>query len=470
MLYDISVGGMVSSALVPVFSEYISSERRDELWRISSLIFCLTILSLSLVAIVLEVAAPVVARLMVVGFEEELLKETTRLLRIAAPAVVFMSLSGVIGGLLYTLKRFFYPAFTTAVLNAGIVLVAIIARGIGVSSLALGLLMGAALQVALQLPGLKGMRFSPSINLSHPGLRRILSLYLPIVLGLLVSQVGIAIDRNLASRTGPRSIARMRFATSLIQFPLGLISVAVSTAILPLLSQQLSTSQFRATLASGLRLVLFLILPAAVGLFVLSTPLVELLFEHGFFEAEDTTQTALALRCYLLGLVFAAVDLPLVFAFYARKDTITPAFVGVLGVGFYLAVALALIRPLGMIGLVLANSAQLTCHALAMIFLIRRRIGGLSGGGIASTALKSLFASMIMGGVAYLSLAWIRKSVDTSSLAGELALVAGAGSVGLFVYLGMAAILRLEEVKLIEDMTWKVIAKLMPLTGKGKGI
>jgi putative peptidoglycan lipid II flippase len=176
------------------------------------------------------------------------------------------------------------------------------------------------------------------------------------------------------------------------------------------------------------------------------------------------------LRCYLLGLVFAAVDLPLVFAFYARKDTITPAFVGVLGVGFYLAVALALIRPLGMIGLVLANSAQLTCHALAMIFLIRRRIGGLSGGGIASTALKSLFASMIMGGVAYLSLAWIRKSVDTSSLAGELALVAGAGSVGLFVYLGMAAILRLEEVKLIEDMTWKVIAKLMPLTGKGKGI
>jgi putative peptidoglycan lipid II flippase len=407
---------------------------------------------------------------MVGGFKEELLKETTRLLRIVAPAVVFMSLSGVIGSLLYALKRFFYPAFTTAVLNAGIVLVALIARGIGVSSLALGLLIGAALQVALQLPGLRDMRFSFSINPSHPSLRRILALYLPVVLGLIISQIGIAIDRNLASRTGPQSIARMRFATSLIQFPLGLISVAVSTAILPLLSQQLSNSQFRATLASGLRLVLFLIFPAAVGLFVLSTPLVALLFEHGIFEAQDTVQTSLALRCYLLGLVFAAVDLPLVFAFYARKDTITPALVGVLGVGFYLAVALALIRPLGMIGLVLANSAQLTCHALAMIFLISRRLGGLGGSEVALTALKSLFASMIMGGVTYLSLFWIRKSVDTSALTGELALVTGAGSIGLLVYLGMAILLRLEEVKLIEDMTWKAIAKLMPLIGKEKGI
>ena len=286
------------------------------------------------------------------------------------------------------------------------------------------------------------------------------------ILGLIISNVGIVIDRNLASRTGPQSIAWMQYATRLIQFPLGLVSAAVSMAILPTLSQCESASRqsvagkglpaadFQQTLALGLKMVLVAIIPATVGLFVLAKPIIALVFEHGDFGALDTAQTALALRCYLIGLIFAAVDQPLVFAFYARKDTLTPALVGALGVGIYLAVALVLIRPLGMIGLVLANSVQLTAHALIMLFLVRRW-GGLRGQGVVPVALKSLLASLAMGGAAYLALGWAQSLTGGDSLTGKIAVVGVAGGVGFLVYLGAIALLKVEEVRLI----WEVVRR-----------
>lgn len=457
MLYDLLIGGMISSALVPLFSEYASRER-DELWRVVSLMLCLTALVLSLLVVGLELFTPRAAWLLSGGFDAKLLAQTASLMRIAAPAVVFMSLSGVITGLLYALKRFTYPAFTTTLFNASVVLVALLlADRLGIASLAVGLLLGAALQVVLQLPGLRDMHFLPSLNLSHPGLRRLVRLYLPVVLGLAISQVGIAIDRNLASRTGDCSIAWMANATTLIQFPLGLVSVAVSLAILPTLSRQQQANSFQRTLALGLKMVLLAIIPATVGLFILARPIIALLFEHGEFEPYDTVQTVLALRCYLIGLIFAAIDRPLVFAFYARQDTLTPALIGVLGVGIYLAVALAFIRPLGMIGLVLANSAQLMGHALAMLTLFRRKMGGLARQGVGMTAIKALFASLVMGGATYLALGWVRGLADTKALAGELVVVGGPGTVGLAVYLTMIALLRVREARLAGEIVWQSV-------------
>ena len=204
-------------------------------------------------------------------------------------------------------------------------------------------------------------------------------------------------------------------------------------------------------------MVLMAIIPATIGLFVLATPIVALLYQHGNFDAHDTAQTALALRYYLLGLTFAAIDLPLVFAFYARKDTLTPALVGVLGVVVYLVVALSLIRPLGMIGLILANSAQLAIHALTMLALLQRRLGGLSGHGIMALAFKTFLASLVMGGVTYLALNGLERSLDVNTLLGKLIIVGGVGGVGLATYLGVIALLRVEEAKLVGGMIWRKV-------------
>ncbi|MCR4408426.1 MAG: murein biosynthesis integral membrane protein MurJ [Anaerolineae bacterium] len=454
-LYDLLVGGMVSSALVPVFSEHASPQRREELWRIASLMLTLTVVVLAAVTLVLEVGAPWLAWLLAGGWDADLLAATTRLLRLTLPAVIFLGLSGMITGLLYALKRFSYPAFTMVAFNTSIVVCGLaFARHWNIASLAVGLVVGATLQVALQLPGLRDMRFRPRLDLRDPALRRIIRLYLPIVLGLVISQVGIIIDRNLASRTGEESIAWMNYATTLIQFPLGLVSVAIATAILPTLSQQAaanreSVADFNSTLALGLRLVLALIVPATIGLFVLAHPVIALLFQRGEFDARDTMMTALALRYYLLGLTFAAVDQPLVFAFYARKDTLTPALVGLLGVGFYLVVALALIRPLGMVGLILANGAQLSGHAVVMLILFWRRVGSLRGQGLGVTLLKTGVASAVMAGATLLILQGLSNVTNSQTLLGRLILVGGAGSAGVAVYLGLCALLRLREMGLL---------------------
>ncbi len=455
MLFDLLIDGLVSSALVPVFSE-LAERDRDELWRVASIMLSLATLVMSAAVLLLELFAPQVAWLMSGGFEPELLEYTARLMRIMAPAVVFLSLAGITTGLLYALKRFTLPSFTAAAFNASIVVVALVLTGLlgwGIESLALGLLIGSAMQVALQIPGLRDARLRFSLNWHHPELRRIARLYAPVVLGLVVSQVGIVIDRNLASRTGAQSIAWMRYATTLVQFPLGLVSVAVAMAILPTLSRQalslkaVGLDEFMTTLVTGLKMVLVLILPAVVGLFVLSEPVVALVFEHGDFTAFDTEQAARALRIYLLGTTFAAIDLPLVYAFYARKDTLTPALVGVLGVGLYLVAALvpALVRDLRMTDLVLANSVQLTGHALVMLWLIHHRVGSLQGRSLERTTLKALAASLVMGGAVYATAQWLVTRFSGEVLVHEVIVVGGAALIGLAVYGALVTLLRIEE-------------------------
>jgi putative peptidoglycan lipid II flippase len=456
MTYDLLIGGMISAALVPVFSDYVTPEKREELCRLASALFTLVAVVFSAVVLILEIAAPGVAWLLGGGFDPDLLAETTRLMRLILPAVLFLGLSGAAAGLLYADKRFVYPAFGASVFNAGIVLMALFfGDRVGIASLSLGVLLGSILQLAIQLPGLRDMGLSFSVDLRHPGLRRMGGLYLPVALGLIVSQVGIGIDRNLASRTGEQSIAWMQNATTLIQFPLGLVAVAVSTAVLPSLSRLASSAdmaRFRRTLGMGLRVVILLIVPATAGLLILATPVVALLFEHGAFKPYDTVRTVQALRLYLIGLPFAAIDQLLIFAFYARKDTRTPVLVGVLGVLTYLIVALTLITPLGMLGLVLANSVQLSSHALIMLYLAHRYFDGLRDQGLGKSAAKVIIASAVTGVAVLISVPWLTRLTAVSATWGELLVVLSGGFLGLLTYGIMTWLLRVEDVTYLRKM------------------
>jgi len=473
MLYDLLVGGMVSSALVPIFSEQAERDRAG-LWHLASLVLSLAVIVLGVVVLSIELAAPQIAFLMAGGFDQELLIVTARLMRITTPAVLFLSLSGIITGLLYALQRFALPAFTAAIFNAtivGVALVGALILGWGIEALAVGLLLGAFLQVALQLPGLRDARFRFVIDTQHPALRRIGKLYLPIILGLVISQIAIALDRNFASRTGEQSIAWMQFATTIIQFPLGLVSSAISLAILPTLSRLASATsetnaalaEFMDTLATGLRLVLILIIPATVALLILAEPIVALIFQHGnFFTAFDTQQTTLALRLYLFGLTFAAIDQPLIFAFYARQNTLTPALIGLLGVGFYLVAALlpTLARPMQMTDLVLANSVQLTGHALVMLWLVNR-LAPLRGRGLGPTTFKAMAAALAMGLVLWGALSPLKTWLSADSLTIEVALVGTLSVLGGGVYVLALYLLRTPELTLLAALLQKFLPKQM---------
>ena len=469
MLYDLLVGGMVSSALVPVFSEQAERDR-TALWHVASLVLSLVAIGLGVVVLIIELAAPQITFLMAPGFDEAGLAATTRLMRITTPAVFFLSLSGIITGVLHALKRFVLPAFTAALFNATIVVVAL--GGVflfdwGIDILAVGLILGAFLQVMFQLPGLSDARFYFVIDLRHPLLRRIGKLFWPIILGLVISQLGIVLDRNFASRTGEQSIAWMQFATTIIQFPLGLISAAISLAILPTLSRLASgpavdskLDEFMNTLATGLRLVLILIIPATLALFILAEPIVALLFQRGNFTVFDTQQTTLALRFYLPGLTFAAIDQPLVFAFYARQNTLTPALVGLLGVGFYLAAALlpTLMRPMQMTDLVLANSIQLAGHALVMLWLMNR-LGTLQRRGLGLTTLKAIAASAAMSLILWSALSLLKDWFATEHLISRATLVGGSTILGGAIYLFVLALFRTEELSLLFALLQRFLPK-----------
>lgn len=496
MLYDLVIGGMVSSALVPVFSEHAERDRA-ELWHLASLVLSLAVIVLGVVVFLIELAAPQVVSILAGGFDsEELRVVTTHLIRITTPAVLFLSLSGIITGLLHALRRFALPAFSAAIFNATIVAVALIGVrlwGWDIEALAIGLLLGALLQVILQLPGLYDARLRFALDLHHPALRRIGKLYLPVILGLVISQVAVALDRIFAIYTGEQSLAWMRFATTIIQFPLGLVSVAVSLAILPTLSRLASAAtdttialdEFMNTLTTGLRLVLILMIPATLALFVLAEPLIALIFQHGDFNAFDTRQTALALRFYLPGLTFAAIDQPLIFAFYARQNTLTPALVGLLAVGFYLAAATlpALVRAMQLPGflsgtglllavpstgqilsnmtmtdLVLANSIQLTGHALVMLWLVNR-LAPLRRRGLGPTIFKAAGGSLAMGLILWSTLPALRTWLLRGTLITELVFVGVLCLLGGSFYLLTLILLRAEELTLLSGLVHRFLPR-----------
>jgi putative peptidoglycan lipid II flippase len=442
-LYDLLINGAISAALVPVFSEYAEGDER-EFWRVASTVINLALLVMLALVALLVWLAPLVIDVLAGGFRDAIRGQATQMVRLLLPAAIFMGLSGLITALLYARQRFLLPAFTASAYNLGIILGALLLTPwLGPFSLVAGVLAGALLQVLLQLPGLRGMVYRPILDLRHPGVRRILMLYAPVALGISFSIAGTLLDRNLASGLGEAAISIQRFATTLIQFPLGLVAAAVSFAVLPTLSRQASAGDddaFRATLAMGMKVVLLLVLPAAAGLAALAYPITAAIFQRGQFNAADTAATARALVLYLPGLPAAALDQMLLFAFYAHKRTLAPNLVQGAAVAIYALTALALLGlGRGLDALILGNSAQWIGHALILL-LLSRGLVELRGLRLGEALWKSALASVAMGGVAW----GLALGLRGLGVGGALVQLVVAGGVGALLYFGLCALLHVE--------------------------
>ncbi len=463
LLYDFLVGGMLSAALVPVLSQYARLRSRNEFAYLVGVLATVLGLLLALVVGLLELTAPQVAWLLAAGFDNydpELLELTTQLIRWTTPAVWLLGMAGLATAILYALQRFSFPALATAVYNLGIVIAApLLARQLGILSLVVGILAGAGAQLAIMGIDLHraGVRVRLRFDFRHPALAQIVRLYLPIALGLVVSLFQVGLDRRLASATGAPSIAWMANATTVQQMPLGLISVAISLAALPQLSRHFAQGDeaaYRATLGRGMRMVLLLIVPAAGLLWVLGTPVTRLLFERARFTPDDTAQVVAALHIYLVGMVFAAVDYPLNFAFYARSNTWLPALVGVISVGVYVVVAFMLLEPLGFRGLVWADTAKQAGHALLMgvmvTYVTGARRAGLGSGVVWIVAAGGVLTGVTWGVLAALeALLWT--NVSAPSFVRDAFDVVVAGGLGVLAYAWVLHRARTPELAMLVD-------------------
>ncbi|MCQ3929328.1 MAG: murein biosynthesis integral membrane protein MurJ [Chloroflexi bacterium] len=456
-LYDLLIGGHVNSALVPVLSDYAGRENRRELWELVNLLLGLVTVALLIMILGLEILAPLIIRLVGGEASSQTIQTATNLLRVTAPALLFLSLFAVVSGMLYGLKRFRLPAFAATVFNGTIVASTIIfERQLGITAAALGWLIGAVVQLAIQYPDLRDAPLRPKLRgaLSHPGVRTIGLLYIPVLASLAID---VLINRlfsyNLASRTGEGNISYMDWATTLIQFPHGLVATAISIAVLPTLSQQAARAinegldAFKGTLGFGLRLAITLILPATFGLFVLATPVVALLFQHGAFTASDTDATSIALRLYLIGLPFATIDLLLVFAFYAQQDTLTPALIGLVSLIAYMVSALLLLDHYSFYSLMIADSVKHMVHTSISWWLLRRRIKGLHGQHLFRTTSRALLAAGIMALCSFAAFWGMEKILGSGTVIHELLLVVGPGAVGILVFIAVGYLGGLQELR-----------------------
>lgn len=446
-LYDLLVGTVAPAAFVPIFVQHARDER--QFWRLVGAIFSLAGLAFVVLAVGLAVFAEPLLMVIGRGFTSEDQRSLAiTLMRIALVSVVFQGLAGVLTSALYARNRFALPAFATAAYNVGIIVgVVLLAQPLGYPALSIGLILGALAQFGLQASGLREFWrvYRPHIDLSDPVVRRVLALAGTVAAGLVVTTIGQFIDVNLALRLPEGNYTSMQYATRMIQFPLGIVGLAVSFAILPTLSRLNpgaggSLDEYRDALAFGIKLVLLLMLPALAVVAALSQPIVAVAFERNAFQPEDTLRTAAILLFYSPQLPFTAVDYLLINAFYARQNARTPVLVGVVCVFIYLAVALTSIGSLGARGLALANAVQNSSHALILLFLLRRSLPGLRLG----TALLPFLVRVVPAAAlvcAILLAAW----PVLSQLGGLVGLIVAA-VVAAAVYVAALLALRVAEV------------------------
>jgi len=461
MFYDLVIGGAISAALIPSFTRLFDSNRPD-FWRTVGSIFVLAALVLLFLVGVLEIAAHPLMLAIASGFAVKdrgaTLNLSVRLVRVILPTLFFWGLSAVSLACLYSIGRRIAASFATACFHLGIIVAAVIlASPLGIIALPIGAVAGAASQFLVQVPSLIRARrdfpavVRPVINLRDPAVLKILLLYGPVAIGIMVSIAGQIADINLKSHLSIHGgLSDMQYATTLIQFPVGIIVAALGLAVLPLISSDAAAGRMedlKDKLGLGFRLVLLLMIPSAIGFLVLGQPIVALLFQHGRFTHISTVHTTSAILGYAPQLPFIGIDQLLIFAFYARHNTVTPMLAGVIGVVVYVGLALLLIGPLAIFGLAIANTVQIAFHACMLAILLLREVGLMAGRRLLVTGAKVIAGSLIMGLVVRFAATWIGE-IGTGRV-DRLAVVIVPLVVGVAVYALLMNLLRVEEVGLV---------------------
>ncbi|MEX0830698.1 MAG: murein biosynthesis integral membrane protein MurJ [Nitrospirales bacterium] len=470
LLRELFAEGSMSSAFIPVFTEYHSTRSREETWELASAAFTTLLTLVTIVTLLGILAAPSLVWLLAPGLHDDAaqLATTTLLTQIMFPYLVFVSLAALAMGILNALRSFAIPALAPVFFN---VCVIVFALGISpwldqpIVAVAMGIVVGGLAQFLMQLPGLhkKGFLLSWNFHPTHPGVKRMGFLLIPTLLGLAVTQINLTISTILASyfEGGPTYLF---YAMRLIQFPLGIFGVAMATAILPSLASHAAKgahNELRATVNFGLRMVFFIMLPSMVGLMLLRTPIIQLFFEHGAFSAFDTIGTASALLGFSVGLWAFASYRILAMAFYSLQDTRTPAAVAVVSVGINIGLSLWLMTPLAHTGLALAAGLAAIGNTLILATILGRRLQGLLW--------QTLGASLARTGVALLTViglcTWIAAFPvwhavgQNPQKAVWLIIAIGGSAIG---YFGIHQLLRSDELMHLKLMLQRKLPKRSP--------
>lgn len=375
--------GAFAQAFVPVLAEYRAKQTHEEVQAfINHIAGCLGVALLIVVAIS-EIIAPLIVMVFAPGFFHDPLRfqYSTHMIRITFPYLILIALTAFAGAALNTFNRFAMPAFTPVILNVVMILVAWLwapHAATPIYVLAWGVLIGGLLQLIAQIPSLKALRIMPMpiVHLKDPGVIRVMKLMVPALFGVSVAQLSLLIDNFFASFLPTGSISWLYYSDRFTYLPLGVIGVALATVVLPNLSKHHSDASpvaYSATLDWALRMTIFIGMPAAVALFILSGPLLATLIEHGAFKIEDVIMTRRSLWAFSVGLPGFMLIKILASAFYSKQNIRTPVKIAVICMAANLLFNLILIHSLAHAGLALATSLAAMLNAVLLLMLLLKK-------------------------------------------------------------------------------------------------
>lgn len=407
LLRELFAEGSMSSAFIPVLTEYQAKNGKDETKRLVRVTFTFIIIFVGLICLAGVIFAPSIITAIAPGFLNmpEKFSLTVLLTRVMFPFLLFISLAALIMGALNSRRVFFIPALAPAMLNVSIIVTVLsLASRMEqpIIAVAIGVALGGFVQFAFQIPSFlkNGYSIRPEYDLGHPGLKKMSILMLPATMGMAVAQINIFISTILASYLAAGSITYLYYSMRLVQFPVGIFGVAMGMAVLPTLSEHALKGDYdklRDDFSFALRLLFFITIPAMAGLIALREPIVNILFQRGKFDYAATAGTADALLFYSLG-IWAIVGVRIVTAsFYSMQDTKTPVKILVVTVIANIIFSLILMRPLKHSGLALANALASTVNFLLLFYFLRKKLKRLGAERIIKSFLKISFASIAMG-------------------------------------------------------------------------
>ena len=457
MLFNLVAGGALGSAFIPTFTGFLTREDRAGAWRLASGVVNLVLLALILISVLAWIFSPQIVReglyILVPDSDPVQVGLTVNLLRTMLPSVVIFGLSGLVMGILNAHQVFLVPAIAPAMYSIGMILgTVLLPKEWGVQRLAIGVVGGALMHLLVQLPRLMRLRdraYHFYLGLRDKAVLAVFRLMGPRLLGVAVVQINFIANTIIALGQPEGSVTAITLAFSLMLMPQMAVAQSAAIASLPTFSAQVARgehAEMRHSLASTLRAVLLLAIPASAGLILLRTPLVALLYQRGAFTARSTEMVAWALLWYAAGLVGHALVEILSRAFYALHDTRTPVIVGVFAMGLNIGFSLLfsdLFESIGWMphgGLALANSLATALESVALLLLMQRRLGGLEGGFIWQGVGLSLLGTGAMSAVV---LGWMAL-LDGKSNA---AIAGGALALGLGAYLGLMWMLKMPELR-----------------------
>ncbi|HBR14959.1 MAG TPA: murein biosynthesis integral membrane protein MurJ [Candidatus Omnitrophica bacterium] len=387
---DLAGEGASNAAVIPVLAEYSSKEDKEELWHFVSVFFTVALIVLSVITILGIVFAPVVVRLIAPGFmaDPEKLLLTIRLTKLLFPYLIAIGLTAYCMGILYTFRSFFVPAFSPCLLNIAIIISALMASRTmkePVFGLAIGVLIGGVLQLLAHIrPMIKlGFCYKRPKSLRHPGVVKIGKLLIPRMMGSGIYQLTVFLDSfcaSLSSIVGQGGISAIYYSNRIIQFPMGVFSVALASAVLPSLSGLVNKKDIGAVkkmIVFSLENIFFVMCPTTVILLLLSNPITRVIFQRGEFDAYSTEITSIAISYYAIGLFsFGGIKI-LVTAFHALQDTKTPVKVAALCLAINAALNFLLMGPLKIGGIALASSMAGTIDFLILFYILDKKLNGL---------------------------------------------------------------------------------------------